>query len=325
MSTDIHAERAHKVLKIESEVLLSLEKELDDAAFSLAIETLLSMKGRAVVIGMGKSGHIAKKIAASLASLGTPSFFVHPGEAAHGDLGMIQPEDVVLALSHSGESSEITTILNAIKHKGSKIIAITGDTQSTLAKKADIVLHTKVAYEACPLNLAPTTSTTAALAMGDALAVVLSQAKGFTKDDFAYSHPAGKLGKRLLTTVSDIMRSGDGLPVLPVNTPMRQAILCMSKKEMGMVLIADENQHLLGIFTDGDLRRVFEKYEDVKKLSLPDVMTQNPKTIFSNVLATDALSAMVCNGISTLAVLDKVSGCLVGAITMNDIQQAGLN
>ena len=237
---------------------------------------------------------------------------------------MILPEDVVLALSYSGESNEVTKILNAIKHKGSKIIAITGDTQSTLAKKADIVLHTKVDREACPLNLAPTTSTTVALVMGDALAVVLSKAKNFTKDDFAYSHPAGKLGKRLLTTVADIMCSGDDLPVLSVDTPMRQAILYMSKKEMGMVLIADENQHLLGIFTDGDLRRVFEKYEDVKKISLSDVMTTNPKTIFSDVLATDALSAMISNGISSLAVLDKDTGCLVGAITMNDIQQEGL-
>ena len=324
MDTVQYIKDAREVLRIEADTLFSLEKNLDEQSFVQAVEVILHSQGRVVVTGMGKSGHIGRKIAASLASLGTPSFFVHPGEAAHGDLGMILPEDVVLALSYSGESNEVTKILNAIKHKGSKIIAITGDTQSTLAKKADIVLHTQVDREACPLNLAPTTSTTVALVMGDALAVVLSKAKNFTKDDFAYSHPAGKLGKRLLTTVADIMHSGDDLPVLSVDTPMRQAILCMSKKEMGMVLIADENQHLLGIFTDGDLRRVFEKYEDVKKISLSDVMTTNPKTIFSDVLATDALSAMISNGISSLAVLDKDTGCLVGAITMNDIQQEGL-
>lgn len=325
MDTKQYIKDAREVLRIEADTLFSLEKNLDEQSFVQAVEVILHSQGRVVVTGMGKSGHIGRKIAASLASLGTPSFFVHPGEAAHGDLGMILSEDVVLALSHSGESSEVTTILNAIKHKGSKVIAVTGDVKSTLAKKADIVLHTKVDREACPLNLAPTTSTTVALAMGDALAVVLSKAKNFTRDDFAYSHPAGKLGKRLLTTMADIMRSGNDLPVLSINTPMRQAILCMSKKEMGMVLIADENQRLLGIFTDGDLRRVFEKYDDIKKISLSDVMTQNPKTIFSDVLATDALSTMISNNISTLAVLDRVSGCLVGATTLNDIQQAGLN
>ncbi|MBR3481512.1 MAG: KpsF/GutQ family sugar-phosphate isomerase, partial [Neisseriaceae bacterium] len=246
MDTVQYIKDAREVLRIEADTLFSLEKNLDEQSFVQAVEVILHSQGRVVVTGMGKSGHIGRKIAASLASLGTPSFFVHPGEAAHGDLGMILPEDVVLALSYSGESNEVTKILNAIKHKGSKIIAITGDTQSTLAKKADIVLHTKVDREACPLNLAPTTSTTVALVMGDALAVVLSKAKNFTKDDFAYSHPAGKLGKRLLTTVADIMCSGDDLPVLSVDTPMRQAILYMSKKEMGMVLIADENQHLLG-------------------------------------------------------------------------------
>ncbi|MBR5941187.1 MAG: KpsF/GutQ family sugar-phosphate isomerase [Neisseriaceae bacterium] len=324
MNTEQYIKDARKVLKIEADTLFALEKNLDESAFIGAVETVLNSTGRVVVVGMGKSGHIGRKIAASLASLGTPSFFVHPGEAAHGDLGMILPEDVVLALSYSGESSEVTKILNAIKHKGSKIIAITGNTQSTLAKKADVVLHTQVDREACPLNLAPTTSTTVALAMGDALAVVLSRAKNFTKDDFAYSHPAGKLGKRLLTTVSDIMRSGDDLPVLPANTPMRQAILMMSQKKMGMVLIADENQRLLGIFTDGDLRRMFEKYDDVKGLVLSDVMSKKPKTVAPDILATDALAMMIRHKITSLAVLDSVSGSLLGAISLHDIQQEGL-
>lgn len=315
---------ACQILTAESQVLLSLAEHLDRAAFTHAVQMLLACRGRVVVTGMGKSGHIGHKIAATMASTGTPAFFVHPGEAAHGDLGMILPDDVVLALSHSGESEEVIRILPAIIHKGVKIIAITGNLKSTLAEKANVVLHTQVDREACPLNLAPTASTTAALAMGDAMAMTLAKAKNFTQNEFALSHPAGRLGKRLLMKVSDIMRTGENLPILSPQTPLKQAILCMSAKTMGMVLAVDEQQRLLGIFTDGDLRRVFKKYDNVSNLSLADVMTQNPKTTTADTSAQDALNTMLQHNITVLAVIDKVSGSLVGAVSLYDIQREGL-
>lgn len=315
---------ACQILTAESQVLLSLAEHLDTAAFTHAVQMLLACRGRVVVTGMGKSGHIGHKIAATMASTGTPAFFVHPGEAAHGDLGMILPDDVVLALSHSGESEEVIRILPAIIHKGVKIIAITGNLKSTLAEKANVVLHTQVDREACPLNLAPTASTTAALAMGDAMAMTLAKAKNFTQNEFALSHPAGRLGKRLLMKVSDIMRTGENLPILSPQTPLKQAILCMSAKTMGMVLAVDEQQRLLGIFTDGDLRRVFKKYDNVSNLSLADVMTQNPKTTTADTSAQDALNTMLQHNITVLAVIDKVSGSLVGAVSLYDIQREGL-
>ncbi|MBO7380821.1 MAG: KpsF/GutQ family sugar-phosphate isomerase [Neisseriaceae bacterium] len=319
-----HADEARQVLNAESRVLDALAHHLDDTVFNRAVEMLLACRGRVVVTGMGKSGHIGHKIAATMASTGTPAFFVHPGEAAHGDLGMILSDDIVLALSHSGESEEVIRILPAIHHKGSPIIAITGNLKSTLAEKADIVLHTQVDREACPLNLAPTASTTAALAMGDALAMALSTAKNFTQKEFALSHPAGRLGKRLLMKVSDVMRTGDDLPVLSPDTPLRQAIIEMSHKKMGMVLAADNQQQLLGIFTDGDLRRVFEKYDDISHLTLADIITKNPKTTTANTSAQDALDLMLQHNISVLAVVDSVSGCLKGAVSLYDIQQEGL-
>ncbi|MBQ1837473.1 MAG: KpsF/GutQ family sugar-phosphate isomerase [Neisseriaceae bacterium] len=315
---------AREVLTIEGNVLLSLVKRLDDTAFVAAIDSILACRGRVVVTGMGKSGHIARKISATMASTGTPSFYIHPAEAAHGDLGMVMPDDIVLALSHSGESNEMTMILPALKHKGVKIIAITGNLKSSLAEKSDIVLHTFVDREACPLNIAPTASTTAALALGDALAMTLAHAKNFTRNEFAISHPAGRLGKRLLMKVSDIMRTGDDLPVLSPDTPLRQAIIEMSHKKMGMVLAADNQQQLLGIFTDGDLRRVFEKYDDISHLTLADIITKNPKTTTANTSAQDALDLMLQHNISVLAVVDSVSGCLKGAVSLYDIQQEGL-
>lgn len=315
---------ACEVLQAEAQVILSLVKNLDATAFSQAVQMLLACRGRVVVTGMGKSGHIGHKIAATMASTGTPAFFVHPGEAAHGDLGMILSDDVVLALSHSGESEEVIRILPAIHHKGSKIIAITGNLKSTLAEKADVLLHTQVDREACPLNLAPTASTTAALALGDALAMTLAHAKNFTQTQFALSHPAGRLGKRLLMKVSDIMRTGDDLPVLSPDTPLRQAIIEMSHKKMGMVLAADNQQQLLGIFTDGDLRRVFEKYDDISHLTLADIITKNPKTTTATTSAQDALDLMLQHNITVLAVVDSVSGSLIGAVSMYDIQNEGL-
>ena len=315
---------AREVLTIEGNVLLSLVKRLDDTAFVAAIDSILACRGRVVVTGMGKSGHIARKISATMASTGTPSFYIHPAEAAHGDLGMVMPDDIVLALSHSGESNEMTMILPALKHKGVKIIAITGNLKSSLAEKSDIVLHTFVDREACPLNIAPTASTTAALALGDALAMTLAHAKNFTRNEFAISHPAGRLGKRLLMKVSDVMRTGDDLPVLSPDTPLRQAIIEMSHKKMGMVLAADNQQQLLGIFTDGDLRRVFEKYDDISHLTLADIITKNPKTTTANTSAQDALDLMLQHNISVLAVVDSVSGCLKGAVSLYDIQQEGL-
>ncbi|MBP5790231.1 MAG: KpsF/GutQ family sugar-phosphate isomerase [Neisseriaceae bacterium] len=315
---------AREILTIEGNVLLSLVKRLDDTAFVAAIDSILACRGRVVVTGMGKSGHIARKISATMASTGTPSFYIHPAEAAHGDLGMVMPDDIVLALSHSGESNEMTMILPALKHKGVKIIAITGNLKSSLAEKSDIVLHTFVDREACPLNIAPTASTTAALALGDALAMTLAHAKNFTRNEFAISHPAGRLGKRLLMKVSDIMRTGDDLPVLSPDTPLRQAIIEMSHKKMGMVLAADNQQQLLGIFTDGDLRRVFEKYDDISHLTLADIITKNPKTTTAATSAQDALDLMLQYNISVLAVVDSVSGCLKGAVSLYDIQQEGL-
>ncbi|MBQ5429492.1 MAG: KpsF/GutQ family sugar-phosphate isomerase [Neisseriaceae bacterium] len=315
---------AREILTIEGNVLLSLVKRLDDTAFVAAIDSILACRGRVVVTGMGKSGHIARKISATMASTGTPSFYIHPAEAAHGDLGMVMPDDIVLALSHSGESNEMTMILPALKHKGVKIIAITGNLKSSLAEKSDIVLHTFVDREACPLNIAPTASTTAALALGDALAMTLAHAKNFTRNEFAISHPAGRLGKRLLMKVSDIMRTGDDLPVLSPDTPLRQAIIEMSHKKMGMVLAADNQQQLLGIFTDGDLRRVFEKYDDISHLTLADIITKNPKTTTADTSAQDALDLMLQYNISVLAVVDSVSGCLKGAVSLYDIQNEGL-
>ena len=274
-----------------------------------------------VVSGIGKSGHIGRKIAATLASTGTPAFFVHPAEAAHGDLGMIVDGDVVLAISNSGESDEIAVILPALKRKNITLLAMTGRPQSTLARHADIHLTVAVPQEACPLGLAPTSSTTATLALGDALAVALLRARSFTPDDFALSHPAGSLGKRLLLQVADVMHSGGELPVVRPDTPFADVIVCMSEKGLGMVTVADEAGYLKGIFTDGDLRRLFQQQGDLTGLTAAAVMGRNPKTIMPDRLATEALKTMQQNRVNALPVCDA-EGRLLGALNMHDLLKA---
>ncbi len=314
---------AHEVLHIEAQALCDLADTLDATAFTRAVQAILACRGRIVVTGMGKSGHVAGKIAATLASTGTPAFFVHPAEAAHGDLGMILPDDVVLALSHSGESEEVLAILPALKRKGAQLIAISGREQSTLAQQADIYLHTAVTREACPLGLAPTTSTTVVMALGDALAVALLKARNFTPDDFALSHPAGSLGKRLLIRVSDLMHTGTALPVVAPATALPAAMVVMSEKGMGMVLVADEENRLCGIFTDGDLRRLFQSGGDLQRLTIAEVMGKKPFSIAADRLASEALHHMQQKRINGLAVTDDAEH-LIGALNMHDLLQAGI-
>lgn len=311
---------AREVLRTESACLNEAAESLDQH-FVHAAQAVLACKGRVVVTGVGKSGHISRKIASTLASTGTPAFFVHPAEAAHGDLGMIADGDVVIAISHSGESDELTALLPALKRKKITLISITSRPTSTLARTADIHIKVAVSREACPLGLAPTSSTTAALAVGDALAVVLLRARAFTPDDFALSHPAGSLGKRLLLRVGDIMRKDDALPVAHADISIRDGILIMSKKGLGILIIVDENQRLEGIFTDGDLRRVFEKYDKVTGMTLGEVMHPNPQTISTDKLATEALKQMEDRHISSLLVTDEENR-LIGVVTMLDLLNA---
>lgn len=313
---------ARLVLDTEAKAISALSESLDQKAFSDAVDAILNCKGRVIVSGMGKSGHIAGKIAATLASTGTPAFFVHPAEAAHGDLGMILEGDIVLALSNSGESNELLSILPALKHKNIKIISICSRPKSHLAQQSDIFLNTDITEEACPLGLAPTTSTTVALALGDALSVALLEARNFTHEDFARSHPAGSLGKRLLLKVSDIMLTGDDIPVVTPQTQLQDAIVEMSKKRMGMVLVKDNNT-LAGIFTDGDLRRLFQTQKTFDNLIINEIMTKNPHTIDEKSLAIEALDKMKKHSINALAVLD-VSGSLKGAVSMHDLLQSGI-
>ncbi|MDO4641431.1 MAG: KpsF/GutQ family sugar-phosphate isomerase [Neisseria sp.] len=308
---------AREVLQTEAESLLEVAASLDNH-FIEAIDAILACTGRVVVSGVGKSGHICRKIAATLASTGTPAFFVHPAEAAHGDLGMIVDGDVVIAVSNSGESDEIVTLLPALKRKKITLVCITANPDSTLAKNADVHITASVSKEACPLGLAPTSSSTAALALGDALAVALLRARSFTPDDFALSHPAGRLGKRLLMRVADIMRTGERLPIAGLETTLREGILTMSAKGLGMVVVTDDEHKLLGVFTDGDLRRVFEKCEQVSAITLGEVMNQNPKTISAEKLATEALKNMQEQKISSLLVIDE-AGKLQGAVSMHDL------
>ena len=312
MSEQQYLAHAREVLAIEADALRALSDSLD-GSFSRTCEAMLACEGRVVVSGIGKSGHIGRKIAATLASTGTPAFFVHPAEAAHGDLGMIVDGDVVLAISNSGESDEIAVILPALKRKNITLIGMTGRPESTLARHADIHLTVAVPQEACPLGLAPTSSTTAALALGDALAVALLRARAFTRDDFALSHPAGSLGKRLLLQVSDVMHTGDELPVVRPDTPFADLIVCMSEKGLGMVAVADEAGYLKGIFTDGDLRRLFQQQRDFSGLTAQAVMGAQPKTITPNRLATEALKTMQQN---------RVNGLPVGALNMHDLLKA---
>ena len=323
MNKDKVLSLAQAVIETEANAVHHLATGIGDA-FYQACEYMLQCKGRIVVTGMGKSGHIGGKIAATLASTGTPAFFVHPGEASHGDLGMITPQDVVLALSNSGETDEILTILPLIKRLGVPLIALTGNPASRLAIEADVHLDVSVEKEACPLGLAPTSSTTATLVMGDALAVSLLESRGFTADDFALSHPGGRLGKRLLLHVQDIMHTGDGIPVIGANASLSDALVEMTRKGLGMTVIVDANNQIAGVFTDGDLRRVLDHGEvNVRALSIADCMTRNCKTIRPDQLAAEALQLMDNKRINALPVVDARQQ-LIGAINMHDLLRAGV-
>ncbi len=311
-----------QALDIEIAGLRALLPRLD-ANFALACRVCLHCRGRVVVTGMGKSGHVGGKIAATLASTGTPAFFMHPGEASHGDIGMITREDVVLALSNSGETEEILTIVPVIKRLGVPLIAFTGNGASALARVASVHLDIGVAAEACPLNLAPTASTTAALAVGDALAVALLKARGFTEEDFARSHPAGTLGRRLLLHVRDVMRSGADVPRVRPEAPLAEGLLEMSRKGLGMTAIADAAGRLLGVFTDGDLRRALDRAADLRATPMSEVMTRAPKTTRADTLAAEAVHLMETHRITSLVVVDGAD-LLVGALNVHDLLRAGV-
>ncbi|MEG5264653.1 KpsF/GutQ family sugar-phosphate isomerase [Pseudomonas sp. JDS28PS106] len=313
---------AQRTIRLEIEAINGLLAHID-TDFVRACEMILASTGRVVVVGMGKSGHIGNKIAATLASTGTTSFFVHPAEASHGDMGMITRDDIILALSNSGTTSEIVTLLPLIKRLGIKMISLTGNPESTLAKAADVNLNVGVEHEACPLNLAPTSSTTAALAMGDALAVALLEARGFTAEDFAFSHPGGALGRRLLLKVENVMHSGDALPVVQRGTPLRDALLEMTRKGLGMTAIVETDGKLAGIFTDGDLRRTLDRPLDIRQSAIDEVMTVHGKTVRPEMLAAEALKIMEDSKISALIVVDREDRP-VGAFNLQDLLRAGV-
>jgi len=308
---------AREVLLIEAKEVEALAERLD-ISFIHAIDLILPCKGRVVVSGMGKSGHIGRKIASTLASTGTPSFFMHPAEASHGDLGMITAQDVVIVLSNSGESGELLAIVPLLKRMGAKLISITGNPCSTLANEADVHLDASVTREACPLGLAPTASTTAALALGDALAVALLDARGFSVEDFARAHPGGALGRRLLVHVHDVMRQGDAVPKVGQDASLSAALLEMSRKGLGMTAIVDETSRPVGIFTDGDLRRAFENGIDIAATTIVQVMHGHPLTIAPQRLAVEAVELMETRKINGLLVTDE-SGVLIGALNMHDL------
>ncbi|MFV2032386.1 MAG: KpsF/GutQ family sugar-phosphate isomerase [Gammaproteobacteria bacterium] len=323
MTRHAYIELGQAVLKTESEAIAALIERLDQN-FHRACDMILACKGRIVVTGMGKSGHIGNKIAATLASTGTPAFFMHPGEASHGDLGMITPEDLVIALSNSGETSEVTLLLPLMKRLAIPLIALTGKTQSTIARAADINLDVSISKEACPLGLAPTSSTTASLAMGDALAVAVLQARGFTEEDFALSHPGGNLGRRLLLRVSDIMHSGDAIPLVDTGYSLKQTLIEMTNKGLGMAGVLDpESSRLVGIYTDGDLRRTFEKMPDIETALVKDFMTADCVTIDADRIATEALNLMHDKKINALLVVDD-NNFVQGALNMHDLLRAGV-
>ncbi len=311
---------ARRTLRIEADALLALADRLD-GAFSQAVGQLLACQGRVVVTGIGKSGHVGRKIAATLASTGTPSFFMHAGEAIHGDLGMLTAQDVVLALSYSGAGQEMQAVLTVAKRLGIALIAITGNPDSELARNADISLDAQVAQEACPMNLAPTASTTAALALGDALAVACLEARGFGPDDFARSHPGGTLGRRLLTRVRDVMRHGEALPLVRPDTPVPEALAEMSRKGMGMTLVIDEARRPVGIFTDGDLRRLIVQQGDIRALRVADGMTRAPRTAGPDQLAVEVAAAMDAGRLNQMVIVDD-QGLLAGALHMHDLLAA---
>ncbi len=315
---------AATTLQIEADALNHLRQRLqaeDATAFAQAVDMLLSCNGRVVVSGIGKSGHIGRKIAATFASTGTPSFFVHPAEAAHGDLGMITPQDVFIAISYSGEAAELMSIVPIIKRLGVKLIAMTGKPQSSLAQIADAHLNLHVEKEACPLNLAPTASTTVTLALGDALAVAVLDARGFREEDFARSHPGGALGRRLLTHVRDVMRTGDAIPSVTPDTKLTSALLEITKKGMAMTAVVNAENQIIGVFTDGDLRRMMETVQDFTQISIADVMHSNPRRIRPDQLAVEAVEIMETYRINQLLVADA-DGRLVGALHIHDLTRA---
>ncbi|KXJ42435.1 MAG: KpsF/GutQ family sugar-phosphate isomerase [Cycloclasticus sp.] len=310
------------VIKTEAEAISKLTQHVDEH-FIDACELMLQCQGKVAVIGMGKSGHVGNKIAATLASTGTPAFFVHPGEASHGDLGMITKNDVALALSNSGETGEVLTILPILKRLGVPLISITGNPSSTLATRSDAAINASTDKEACPLGLAPTSSTTAALVMGDALAIALLEARGFTEADFALSHPGGSLGRRLLLHVNDVMHKGKEIPVIEQTALVSSALLEMTEKKLGMTAIVNQQGHLTGIFTDGDLRRMLENNTDIHTTTIQQVMTQGGATISPDKLAVEALQLMQDKKINALLVTDNNK--LVGALNMHDMLKAGLS
>ncbi|SDB32601.1 arabinose-5-phosphate isomerase [Pseudidiomarina indica] len=321
-STTTFRALAERVVDIETAAIVGLKRYLD-SQFEQACELLFQCQGRVIVIGMGKSGHIGGKIAATLASTGTPAFFVHPGEASHGDLGMITAQDIVLAISNSGETEEVLAIAPLIKRRGVKLVSLTGHPQSTLAQLSDVHVCIAVEQEACPLGLAPTSSTTATLVMGDAIAVALLHARGFTADDFAMSHPGGSLGRRLLLRISDVMHTGDRIPLVPPHATLSEALLEMSRKGLGMTGIADGQRQLLGIFTDGDLRRILDQRIDVHQTPIEQVMTHHPVTIEPEMLAAQGLKLMEDRKINGLFVVDA-EGIAQGALNMHDLLKAGV-
>ncbi|MDR8014933.1 KpsF/GutQ family sugar-phosphate isomerase [Ectopseudomonas guguanensis] len=313
---------AQRTIRLELEAVQELLPRIN-ADFIKACELILSCKGRVVVVGMGKSGHIGNKIAATLASTGTTAFFVHPAEASHGDMGMITRDDIVLALSNSGSTAEIVTLLPLIKRLGIRLISMTGNPDSPLAKAAEVNLDARVSQEACPLNLAPTSSTTASLVLGDALAIALLEARGFTAEDFAFSHPGGALGRRLLLKVENVMHAGDALPRVNRGTSLRDALLEMTQKGLGMTVVLEADGRLAGIFTDGDLRRTLDKGIDVRQASIDEVMTPHGKTARAEMLAAEALKIMEDHKINALVVVDEQDRP-VGALNMHDLLRAGV-
>ncbi len=311
---------ARKVLAIEADAVRALSARLDER-FLAAVSLILACRGRVIVSGIGKSGHIARKIASTLSSTGTAAYFVHPAEASHGDLGMIQREDVFIAISYSGESDELLRIVPLVKRQGAKLVVMSGRAQSSLARASDVYLDAAVELEACPHNLAPTASTTAALALGDALAVALLDARGFSADDFARSHPGGALGRKLLTHVADVMRTGEAVPMVQAGTTLAETILEITKKGMGMTTVVDAERRLVGLFTDGDLRRVLARASDPRGLRVDEVMTREPRSVRPEALAVEAVELMERGKSTQMPVVDA-EGRLVGALNIHDLFQA---
>jgi arabinose-5-phosphate isomerase len=311
---------ARRVLTIEADALRALAERLDER-FSAAVELIRSRHGRVVVSGIGKSGHVARKIASTMASTGTPAYFVHPAEASHGDLGMVEAGDVFIAISYSGASEELLDIVPLVKRRGARLIAMTGNAQSALAREADVHLDARVAQEACPLNLAPTASTTAALALGDALAVALLEARGFSADDFARSHPRGRLPRQALLHVADVMCRGDAVPSVPGGASAMDAVAEITRGRLGMTAVVGEGRRLLGVFTDGDLRRALQRRADFAGARVDELMTRQPKTVRAEALAAEAAQLMEQHKVSQILVVDP-AGVLVGALNTHDLLRA---